>query len=392
MAEFEAYRDFKDDFTYDPTMMHPLPETLWRHDTLPGSSEEGLPGFRVYAYDDVHKLLTDTDSFGQQFAPDPFAPDTPMNFRALWALDNPIHDAMRQLVGESFHRRVMTEWTPAIEEITDDIVRQITESGENRFEVVSTIGRLPAATISKILDIPLDDHFSKLVQQVGSGTKWAGQGEVKLNEYFDTLIEARRQHPGSGWLDDLIAREGEELSPGVHLTKDAIKGQAYSLAAAGEETTGAGLANMLQVLASPENNYWQELHQDRSLIPGAINEVLRLYPPFPAVPVVAKKEVEFNNVTLAPGTMVVGWVTAANRDPARFPDPHTFDMRRPSNPHLSFARGPHYCLGAPLAQLEMGIMLNHLLDTFPNLAWDTESPAPRTAGLVHGLSEGYCTY
>ena len=124
-------------------------------------------------------------------------------------------------------------------------------------------------------------------------------------------------------------------------------------------------------------------------MPAAIEESLRWYPAFPAVPVWAAQSVQFGETEIAPGDAVTGWISSANRDPAVFTQPNVFDIRRSPNPHLTFAKGLHVCLGAPLARLELRLVLDAVLDRLPGLQRRRNMPYTRILGIVNRVTEAH---
>jgi cytochrome P450 len=191
----------------------------------------------------------------------------------------------------------------------------------------------------------------------------------EMTDYLAGHAAERRTRPRADLLTKLVEAEVD----GEHLPDDQVVNFAIVLLLAGHITTTMLLGNTVLCLdAFPEQ---QDLvRADRSSIPAVIEEALRYLPPFAAVGRSTTREVELGGVTVPADQVILTWVGAANRDPRQFPAPGAFDPGRDPNPHLSFGRGIHFCLGAPLARLEGRIALGILLDRFSRLRTDPADP------------------
>lgn len=166
------------------------------------------------------------------------------------------------------------------------------------------------------------------------------------------MIEQRRKKPKEDLISSLLAAEID----GRKLTNEELVSFAILLLVAGNETTTNLITNAVYRLTE-DFDLQETLWQNTALIPSAIEEVLRFYPPIKAIGRVAARDVEISGHQIEAGDQVVVWVAAANRDHRKFAVPDTFDINRKPNPHLSFGFGIHFCLGAPLARLEAKIAL-----------------------------------
>jgi cytochrome P450 len=172
---------------------------------------------------------------------------------------------------------------------------------------------------------------------------------------------------------------GEEM-----LDDEEIVGLSAILLLAGHITTTALLGNaVLSFDRHPDA--WAEVRADRSLLPAAIEEVLRHRAPFPRLGRVTTTEVELGGRTLGPRELVIPWVAAANRDGERFPDPERFDIHRGAGGHLAFGHGIHFCLGAPLARLEARVALGLLMDRYDEIAVDHEHARYQNPWVMNSL-------
>jgi pimeloyl-[acyl-carrier protein] synthase len=197
---------------------------------------------------------------------------------------------------------------------------------------------------------------------------------------FRALAAERRRRPG----DDLLSGLVEAEEAGDRLSEQELLATCVLLYVAGHETTvnliGNGVLALLRHRAE-----WRRLRDDPALLPGAIEELLRYDGPVQRTGRIAQEPVEIGGVDIAAGTLVLGLLGAANRDPAHFPDPDRLDVTREEPRHLAFGVGIHYCLGAPLARLEAHVAIQTLLRRCPDLALAPEPPAWRPSSALRGL-------
>ena len=182
------------------------------------------------------------------------------------------------------------------------------------------------------------------------------------------MTDERRSNPQ----DDLFTALANVTEEGQSLSDDELMGMAVFLFVAGHETTVSLLGNgMLALLQHPDQ--FQQLRQHRALIPTAVEEFLRYESPIQINTRLAIEDLQLRSKQIKSGQGVILALSAANRDPAQFPEPDHLDIARPDNRHLAFGHGIHFCLGAPLARLEAEVAFNSLLDRFDEmqLASDT---------------------
>jgi cytochrome P450 len=204
--------------------------------------------------------------------------------------------------------------------------------------------------------------------------------------YFRELISAQRRNPGNNIMGNLVQVE----EGGDRLTEDELLGTCVTLLVAGHETTVNLVGNgMLALLRNPDQ--LALLRERRELIPSAVDELLRYDSPIHMNTRAAKREMELAGRVFAPGEGVVALIASANRDPAVFENSDRLDVSRyharpaPAR-HLSFSLGHHYCLGAPLALLEMQILLGALVDRVGSMELLTERPPYKPNVLIRGLA------
>ncbi|GAA3311449.1 cytochrome P450 [Streptomyces cinereospinus] len=296
--------------------------------------------------------------------------------RTLPALNPPEHTRVRRSAG-SFDRTTIDRIGLRVSDVVDrllDTLHERLRAGEADFaELVSE--ELPVATVGDWLGLPSADwprlreltHEQVFTQELlphASQLARSDAAMAELRSYFLDLVRARRRRPG----DDPVSRwisTWDELEPDQDKADEAVYFLALFVLLAALETTATLLSTMtLRLVEDPGR--WSRLALRPDLVPAFVEETLRYDPPTHVISRVAAQDTLLADTEVAAGEMVHLMVGAAHRDPARFPDPDTFDpLRNPS--HLAFSWGIHYCLGAPLARLEAQTLLRHLIARLPQL-------------------------
>ncbi|MGA7054363.1 MAG: cytochrome P450, partial [Mycobacterium sp.] len=302
---------------------------------------------------------------------------------------------LRKLVSKAFAPRVVNALRPHIAALVDGLLDRIAERG--RFDVVEDFAYpLPVAVICRLLGVPIDDesqfsHASALLGQAldpfmmftgapSDGLNERFQAAMWLREYLRGLIERRRSQPGDDLMSGLIAVE----ESGDQLTQDEIVSTCVLLLVAGHETTVNLIANA--VLATLRHKgQWAALGADSTRAPAVIEETLRYDPPVQMVGRIAADDMTIAGIEVPAGDVMMLLLAAAQRDPAEFDRPDTFDPDRETLRHLGFGHGAHYCLGAPLARLEAGSALSAVTRRFPDARLDSE-PRYKPNVTLRGLS------
>ena len=310
-------------------------------------------------------------------------------------LDPPDHTRLRRLVSKAFVPKVVNALQPDITKMVDELLDRIAENGQ--FDVIRDFAYpLPVAVICRLLGVPLQDepkfsHASGLLAQaldpfVASDGESDDLVEERmrahrwLREYLRGLIEQRRSRPG----DDLMSRLVAVEESGDQLTTDEIVATCNLLLIAGHETTVNLIANaILAMLRHPPQ--WTALGADAGRAPAVIEETLRYDPPVQLVGRIAADDMTIGDVAVPKGDTMMMLLAAAQRDPAEFDRPDTFEPDRGTLRHLGFGRGAHYCLGAPLARLEAGVALSAVTARFPDARLDSE-PLYKPNVTLRGLS------
>ena len=310
-------------------------------------------------------------------------------------LDPPDHTRLRKLVSKAFAPRVVNALQPDITAMVDGLLDQIAERGH--FDVIGDLAYpLPVAVICRLLGVPLEDEpmFSQasalLAEALDPFVAITGAPSGKFEErmqairwlrgYFHELIERRRSDPGDDLLSGLIAVE----ESGDQLTEEEIVSTCNLLLIAGHETTVNLIANaILAMLCHPEQ--WAALGADAGRASVVVEETLRYDPPVQLAGRNALEDMVIGDTTMIKGDTMMVLLAAAQRDPAEYDRPDTFDPDRGTLRHLGFGRGVHYCLGAPLARLEAGVALSAVTARFPGARLDSE-PQYKTNVTLRGMS------
>jgi cytochrome P450 len=318
-------------------------------------------------------------------------------------LDPPDHTRLRSLVSKAFTPKVVEGMRARVQALVEGLLDKVADEGE--LDVVADLGYpLPVAVICEMLGVPAFDHArfrqlssdaSRLLDGGALDAVSEQRGIVagmQLFQYFTELVEERRlraerrdnPNPGDDLLSAMIAAE----EAGDRLTHPELITTATLLFVAGHETTTNLIGNaMLALVRHPDE--LRRLRDDPGLIRTAVEEFLRYDSPVQFTARITTEDIEVGGQPIAAGEQIIVVVGAANHDPAQFADPDRLDVGRPEreNRHLSFAAGPHYCLGASLARLEAQVAIGTLLRRFDDLELVTTEPTYREHFVLRGVQE-----
>jgi cytochrome P450 len=245
-------------------------------------------------------------------------------------------------------------------------------------------------TIGMLLGIPesdqelFRDHTDDNLRTEGGKPMEVTEESLANGELFDDYIEWRVDHPSDDIMTELLNAEFEDETGALRtLTRQELRTYLAVVSGAGNETTNRLIGWTGKVLAEHPDQR-RELAEDRSLIPGAIEELLRFETPAPYVGRCTSRDVEMHGQTIPEGSAVLILNGAANHDDRRFTDPDLFDIHRREGQHITFGYGIHFCLGAALARLEGRIALDEVLDRFPEWEVDMDRAALAPTSTVRG--------
>jgi cytochrome P450 len=283
--------------------------------------------------------------------------------------DDPEHRRLRSLVDQAFQRRTIAALKPMIAETADRLIDRL--QGRTEADLMAEFCRdLPLSVICAMLGLPEKDH-DRFKNWLGGLKDTANVFAVirAIPGLISVVRYLRRvSRPGGGARDEgLIAALRDAEIDGQKLSEDELVSMIFLLFGAGQETTTHLISGGLFALLTDAGQL-RRLRDDPGLMPMCVEECLRYVSPVQMTkPRFATRDLVWQGRQFRRGDMLAAFLAAANCDPARFDRPHTFDIARHPNPHLSFGTGVHFCLGFQLARAEAAIGLQRLLDRFPDL-------------------------
>lgn len=293
---------------------------------------------------------------------------------ALIFEDPPLHDIHRKLLARMFTPRMVQGLEPKIRECCTRCLDPLVDG--DRFDFVADLGaKMPMRVIGMLLGMPEDyqeavrDRWNDNLRTETGQPMNVSAEDFDAGELFAQYIDWRAEHPSDDIVTKLLNVEFEdETGTTRRLTRDELRSYVGLVVGAGNDTTGRLIAFAGKLLAQhPEQR--RQLVEDHSLIPQAVEELLRYEAPFPHVARYVTRDVDYYGQTVPAGSIMMLIIAAANRDPRQFPpDGDVFDIHRQSRQHLTLSAGVHYCLGSALARLEGRIALEEILKRFPE--WD----------------------
>jgi cytochrome P450 len=316
------------------------------------------------------------------------APIAKVLIKQMLFLDPPAHTRIRSLASEAFTPRRVEALRTHIQEIADALLDKVQAKG--RMEVIADFAvPLPAIVTAEMLGVPSSDYpqlkewtavFAEILGNFQHNAERAAGAIKSLEEmtaYFRSAIAELEVHPREGVVHSLMTAEVD----GDRFTEEEVIANSIIVMAGGQETTTNLIATgLLTLLRHPDQ--MQRLKADSSLLPSAIEELLRFEPPVLQTARLAPADTELGNKKIGRRQGVIAVMAAANRDPERFPDPNRLDLGRQDNRHLAFGWAAHFCFGAALARIEGQIAFETLLRRLPELVLD---PGPLTWRNNQGL-------
>lgn len=304
--------------------------------------------------------------------------------------DPPIHTAYRNLLARLFTPRRISNLESKVREFTVQALDPLV--GADEFDFVRHLGaQMPIRVIGMLLGLPEEDlqtvrerGDSIMRTETGKPMETADMESTMSGERFEEYIDWRIKHPSDDVMTELLNTEFKDDKGAMRtLTREEVLTLVNVLSVAGNETTNRLIGWCGKILGEHPDQR-RELAQDASLIPMAIEEVLRLQPAGPHIGRHVTRDVEYYGKTVPNGSAILFMAGAANRDEQRFTDGDTFNIHREHKPHLTFGYGVHACVGRVLARLEGRIALEEVLKRFPDWEVDGSRAAMSSTSTVRG--------
>jgi cytochrome P450 len=344
----------------------------------------------VSRYDDVERSLVDHETFSSARGGilELIKADIELPPGTLIFEDPPTHTIHRRLLARAFTPKRVAALEPRIREFCAQSLDPLVGSGG--FDFIADLGaQMPMRVIGMLMGIPEADQeavrkYADATLRTEAGQPMEVTADFANNQLFEEYIDWRATHPSDDIMTELLNAEFEDETGTVRrLRRDEILTYVNVVAGAGNETTTRLIGWAGKVLADHPDQRTQ-LVEDRSLVPNAIEELLRFEPPAPHVGRYVTRDVEFHGRTVPQGSAILCLVGAANRDDRRFPEGDRFDVRRAVGQHLTFGYGIHFCLGASLARIEGRIALDEVLQRFPEWEVDLDAAKLSPTSTVRG--------
>jgi len=372
------------DLYYDPYdfVIDADPYPTWRRmrEECPLYYNEKYEFFALSRFDDVERCLVDWETYrsGRGSVLELIRADMDIPPGLILFEDPPNHDVHRGLMSRVFTPKKMNAIEPKVREFCARSLDPLVGTGG--FDFIRDLGaQMPMRTIGFLLGIPerdqeaIRDHIDEgLRLEEGDPTGVAVEEFVDQGEMFAEYVDWRAEHPSDDLMTELLNAEFEdETGTTRKLSRQEVLTYVSLIAAAGNETTTRLIGWTGKVLAEHPDQR-RQITDDRSLVPNAIEELLRYEAPSPVQARYVAHDTEHHGTSIPEGSVMVLLNGSANRDDRRFPDGDNFDIHRKTGHHLSFGYGLHFCLGASLARLEGRVALDEVLQRFPE--WEVDYP------------------
>ncbi len=354
----------------------------------------------VTRYADVVKVLMD---FSAERTPTParlaemglqeLSPIASVMVKQMLFLDPPTHTRIRSLASFAFTPQRVAVLRQHIREIVSRLLDRVAAAGT--MDVIGDLaGPLPYTVTAEMLGVPIEDapqlkawsqDFAEMLgnfQHNPERTPKVRRAVEGMTEYFQKAIAEIKQFPREGLIQSFLNAEID----GNRFTEEEVIANTIVTMVGGQETTTNLIGNgVLTLLRNPEQ--FAKLKADLSLVPPAVEEMLRYEPPSQQTARLAPRDVELGGKKIRKGQAAIAVMAAGNRDPERFPDPDRFDITRADNRHLSFGWAAHFCFGAALARIEGQVTFEMMLRRMPDLRLASEPLVWRTNLGLRGLTE-----
>jgi cytochrome P450 len=385
------------ELTSPEVVADPYPHFAAARRQAPVQWHEGLGMWLTFTHTAANAVLR-TRTLGRVWTPR--WPDEPMPAFALIHLNSllenepPAHTRLRRLVAGAFARGHVERLRPRVAELAERLADRVADAGSDG-GVVDLIALyaepLPVQVIAELLGVPEPDwHLLRpwsnaIVKMYEYGVSpaqrdAAERASAEFVDYLRGLVAERRRAPGPDLISSLIV---ETDGDGARLSEDELVTTCTLLLNAGHEATVNVVGNGMTALLT-QLEQLAAVRADDGLVDPAVEELIRYDSPLQLFERTAISTTSIEDVVVEQGQKIAALLGAANRDPAVFPDPDRFDVTRADNPHLGFGAGIHFCVGAPLARVELQTSLRTLLRRFPRLALH-ETPQRRPEFVIRGV-------
>ena len=373
------------DWLQQDYLVDPYPKLAAMREESPVFFDDELGYYIVTRYDDIERCLTDRTTFLAQGSSSPVWPPveeaqrilTEQGYKRVPTLNNsdpPRHGPMRKAVFTCMSRARLAALEPELREYATELVTTLVEKPVS--DLVADLSYpLPGRAGLGLLGIPVED-FDQIKAWSGGRVLFTyghlpadEQVQVAKNviafwQYIERYVVERDADRGDDFTSDILRYHDERPD---EVTIDDIVNIVYAMALAGHDSTTNAMGSMLRHLLAHQDQ-WRALVRDPALIPNAVEEALRFDGPVSGHRRTAAVDTELDGVPIPAGARLVLLFASADRDPAHFPEPDRFDVGRANAAdHLSFGKGVHFCLGAPLARMEMRIALQLLTERAPGM-------------------------
>ncbi|GGQ30293.1 cytochrome P450 [Streptomyces mutabilis] len=396
MAAFDSFDPWDPDFVADP-----YPAYAELRDRGRVHYYEPTDQWLVPHHADVSALLRDRrlgrtyvhrythEDFGRTPPPPEHEPFRTLNDHGMLDLEPPDHTRIRRLVSKAFTPRTVERLKPYVRSLADELVGSLVEAGGG--DLLTDVAEpLPVAVIAEMLGIPESDRAPLRpwsadicgMYELNPSEETAARAvraSLEFSEYLRALIATRRKDPGDDLVTGLIAAHDED----DRLTEQEMVSTCALLLNAGHEATVNATVNGWWALFRDPGSL-AALRADHSLVPTAVEELMRYDTPLQLFERWVLDEIEIDGTTIPRGAEVAMLFGSANHDPAVFSAPDRLDLGRRDNPHISFSAGIHYCIGAPLARIELAASMIALLERAPALRPAGE-PERKPNFVIRGL-------
>ncbi|MCU1458904.1 MAG: hypothetical protein JWL73_2996 [Actinomycetia bacterium] len=383
--------NFARGFPHDVFAVHRREAPVFWHEPTP-HTPDGEGFWSVATYAETLRVLSDPETYssergGSRTGGGTLLQDLAMAGFVLTMMDDPRHNRIRRLVSTGLTPRRVAAFEDDLRRRTRALISGVEDA--TPFDFVGQVAsELPIQVICSLLGVPDDDRHQLKgvmdaafdVREGDAGGALAEPGRMaRARTYAEALIAEKRARPTDDMLSVVVHATLDDTEP-PQLSDVEVFSFFFLLFSAGSDTTrNATSAGLLALIERPE--MLDALRVDPTLIPTAVEEILRWSAPSPSKRRTATRLTELGGHTVEAGDKVFFWESSANRDELVFDAPMTFDIRRNPNPHLSFGHGVHYCLGANLARLELRVMFEELLGTFAR--YEVVEPAEWTRSNRH---------